>query len=61
MNQPPINLSQMRRDRDVRQKELAGRLGVTTVHLSYVENGHRHSARLTQRAVALLSAIPPKR
>jgi len=61
MNQPPMNLSQMRRDRDVRAKELAYQLGVTPQHLSYVENGHRHSVRLVQRAVALLSAIPPKK
>ena len=61
MNPPPVNLSQMRRDRDVRQKELADKLNVSRVHLSYVEHGHRQSKALVARAVALLSQHPAKR
>jgi len=50
----------MRHERDVRAQELADKLNVTPVHLSYVENGHRQSARLVRKAVAILSAIPKK-
>jgi DNA-binding transcriptional regulator YiaG len=54
------DIAKMRRERGVQAKRLAYELKVSDVHLSYVENGHRHSARLVQKAVALLSAIPKK-
>jgi DNA-binding transcriptional regulator YiaG len=57
---PHTAIAVMRRERGVLAKQLAGDLKVTAVHLSYVENGHRTSARLVGKAVALLSAIPKK-
>ncbi len=53
-------IAKMRHERGVLAKQLAGELKVTDVHLSYVENGHRQSARLVEKAVAFLSAIPKK-
>lgn len=53
-------IAKMRLERGVLAKQLAGELKVTDVHLSYVENGHRHSARLVRKAIAILSAIPKK-
>ena len=58
---PHTEIANLRASRDVRAKELADALDVTPVHLSYVENGHRQSASLVQRAVAFLSALPAKR
>lgn len=58
---PHTQIARLRASRDVRAKELAGELGVHPVHLSYVENGHRQSASLVQRAVAFLSALPAKK
>ncbi len=57
---PHTEIAKMRRERGVQAKQLAYDLKVSDVHLSYVENGHRKSASLTQRAVAILSAIPKK-
>ncbi len=54
-------IAKLRKSRDVRAQELADKLDVTPVHLSYVENGHRQSARLVQKAIAFLSALPEKR
>ena len=53
-------IAKMRRERDVQAQELAEKLGVTPVHLSYVVNGHRKSEGLVRRAVAILSAMPVK-
>ena len=53
-------IAKMRQDRGVLAKQLADECKVTAVHLSYVENGHRQSARLVQRAVTFLSGIPKK-
>lgn len=53
-------IAKMRQERGVLAKQLAYDLKVHHVYLSYVENGHRQSARLVQKAVALLSAIPKK-
>jgi transcriptional regulator with XRE-family HTH domain len=61
MSQPKNDIAAMRFARGVMAKELAADLKVSTVHLSYVENGHRHSKSLEQRAVALLSRLPVKR
>ena len=55
------DLAAMRQARDVRQKELAAALGVSRVHLSYVEHGHRQSQTLVRRAVAFLSQRPAKK
>ena len=60
MKIPHTQIAKMRHERGVLAKQLAGELKVTDVHLSYVENGHRQSVRLVQRAVAFLSAIPKK-
>ena len=57
---PHTEIAKMRRERDVRAQELADKLDVTPVHLSYVENGHRKSEGLVRRAVAILSAMPKK-
>lgn len=54
------DIAAMRRERGILAKQLASDLKVTDVHLSYVENGHRQSARLVRQAVALLSSIPKK-
>jgi transcriptional regulator with XRE-family HTH domain len=61
MSQPKTDLAAMRFARGVLAKELAADLKVSTVHLSYVENGHRKSEKLVQRAMALLSRIPVNR
>jgi transcriptional regulator with XRE-family HTH domain len=57
---PHTVIAKMRQERGVLAKQLAGKLEVSDVHLSYVENGHRKSTRLVQAAVAFLSTIPKK-
>jgi len=53
-------IAKMRMERGVLAKQLADDLKVTSVHLSYVENGHRQSARLVRKAYEYLLAIPKK-
>ena len=53
-------IAKMRHERGVLAKQLAGELKVSDVHLSYVENGHRQSVRLVEKAVAFLSSLPKK-
>ena len=53
-------IAEMRESRGILAKQLAADLEVTPEHLSYVENGHRKSAKLVRKAIAILSAIPKK-
>ena len=60
MKHSRAEITSLRKSRDVQAQELADKLGVTPVHLSYVVNGHRKSEGLVRRAVAILSAMPVK-
>jgi predicted transcriptional regulator len=60
MKNPGQVIAKMREERGVQAKWLASELKVSEVHLSYVANGHRQSARLVQKAVAYLSTLPKK-
>jgi transcriptional regulator with XRE-family HTH domain len=54
------SIAVLRASRGVLAKQLAAELKVTPEHLSYVENGHRQSKRLTAAAVEFLSRLPKK-